>query len=176
MPFGESATQQGHAHIPNIKYLCVSVEKDSFSSCRSLRSEVPHFSSSQTLAWCGDVVGGYISRPTTRVFNKETPHPAVINRSIDCPPNPRLFPPNLMATRFARVRGRGEAVEGIGRGKNVVRNRDTGLRLIETSQNIYIVQCSRDRRKLQDIKDQSKYVDRSRHLTPRAARHRKNNR
>ncbi len=76
-----------------------------------------HFSSSQTLEWRGDVVRGYISRLTTRVFNKETPHPAVINRSIDCPPYPRLFPPNLIATRFARIRGRGEAVEGIGRGK-----------------------------------------------------------
>ncbi len=81
-----------------------------------------------------------------------------------------------MVTRFARVRGRGEAVEGIGRGKNMVRNRDTGLRLIETSQNIYIVQSSKNRRTLHDIQDQSKYVDRSRHLTPRAARHRKNNR
>ncbi len=47
-----------------------------------------------------------------------------------------------MATRFARVRGRGEAAERIRRGKNMVRNRDTGLRLIETSQNIYIVQRS----------------------------------
>jgi len=159
------------AHSTEYKILCVyyarSVEKDSFSSGRSLRSEVP--------AWRDDVVRGYISRPT-RVFIKETPHPAVINRSIDCPPYPRLFPLNLMVTRFARVRGRGEAVEGIGRGKNMVRNRDTGLRLIETSQSIYIVQCSKHRRALQVIQDQSKYADRSRHLTPRTMRLRKDNR
>jgi hypothetical protein len=29
-------------------------------------------------------------------------------------------------------------LEGFGRGKNTVRNRDTGLRLIESSQDIYI--------------------------------------
>jgi hypothetical protein len=42
----------------------------------------------------------------------------------------------LMATRFARVRGCGTAGGRIGRGKITVRNRDTGLRLIETFQDI----------------------------------------
>ena len=49
---------------------------------------------------------------------------------------PSSFIFTLMATRFARVRGRGMAAGRIGRGKNTVRNRDTGLRLIETSQDV----------------------------------------
>jgi hypothetical protein len=34
----------------------------------------------------------------------------------------------------------------VGRGKNAVRNLDTDLRLIETSQDIYIVHCSENNR------------------------------
>jgi hypothetical protein len=49
-------------------------------------------------------------------------------------PSPFIF--TLMATRFVRVRVQDMAAGRIGRGKNAVRNRDTGLRLIETSQDI----------------------------------------
>ena len=49
---------------------------------------------------------------------------------------PVLFIFTLMATRLARVRGREMAAGSIGRGENTAHNRDTGLRLIETFQDI----------------------------------------
>ena len=69
---------------------------------RSLRC--PFFSSSQVPAWRDAVVRGYMPR-WAHVFSKVTPIPAVINRSIDCPPclHPSFF--TLIATRFAHVRG-----------------------------------------------------------------------
>jgi hypothetical protein len=42
------------------------------------------------------------------------------------------------------------------RKENTVRNRDTHLRLIETSQDIYIVRCREQQARLQKIQDQSK--------------------
>jgi hypothetical protein len=52
--------------------------------CTAHGMRCPIFSSSQVPAWRDDVVRGYMSDSPWE------PHPAVINRSIDCPPCPHL--------------------------------------------------------------------------------------
>jgi hypothetical protein len=89
----------------------------------------------QVPAWRGDVVRGCMPR-ATRVFSKETPHPAAINRSIDCPLYPGLLFFTLMRLTWLVFVER--LLGGLGEGKKKVRNRDTGLGMIEKSLRIYI--------------------------------------
>ena len=83
------------------------------------------FSSSHAPAWRADVAREYMR--LTRVFNEGAPHPAVINRSIDCLRLPSfyfLYPDGDSPCSCSWL---GMAAGGFSGAK---KNRDTGLRLI----------------------------------------------